>query len=66
MSSYDAKDLIPNTPTSPISYSFIRTNTAINGAGSLIIGYNPRFSTYIKLMTITLPINQTILKTPSC
>lgn len=66
LSSFNSKDLSPNTPTSSNSFSFTRTNTAIGGAGSLIINYTPKFSTFIGLMTINLPHNQTIMKTPSC
>ena len=66
LSSFDSKNLVPNTPTSPTSYSFIRTNNPIGGVGSLIISYSPRFLSFIGLMTINLPNNQTIMKNPTC
>ena len=65
-STFSVKDLVPTSPASPNTYSLVRTNTAINGAGSLIISYSPRHPELIRLMTVTLPTNQTVIKTPSC
>lgn len=59
-------NLVPNTPATAIGSAFTRTNTVINGVGSININYTPRFPTATSIMTITLPQSQTTLVSPAC
>lgn len=64
--SFTPSNLVPNTPATSIGGAFTRTNTAINGVGSININYTPRFPTVTSIMTITLPQSQTTLISPAC
>lgn len=66
VSSYLPTTLLPNTPASGVSCSFIRTNTVINGVGSININYTPRFPTSAGIMNINMPTNQASIVSPSC
>ena len=65
-SSYDASSLYPDAPTTGVSYTFTRSNTAISGVGSLTIIYNPRFSSVAATLKITLPQNQMSMLSNAC
>jgi len=64
--SFSAASLVPNTPAAAIGSSFTRSNTAINGVGSISINYTPRFPTVTAIMNITLPASQSALVSPAC
>lgn len=66
ITSFAPSNLVPNTPATSIGNAFTRTNTVINGVGSININYTPRFPTVISIMTITLPQSQTTLVSPAC
>lgn len=66
LSVYSSASLIPNQPATGLSYGFTRTNTAINGLGSLYINYTPSFPSIAGVMTISMPANQTSIVTPAC
>lgn len=64
--SYSPTGLAPNTPSSPTAFAFTRTNTVINGVGSIVVSYTPRFASSIATMNITLPQSQSSLVSPAC
>ena len=65
-SSFDASGLSPDTPTTGLSYTFTRSNTAISGVGSLTVVYNPRFPSVASTIKISLPLNQMTMLSSSC
>lgn len=65
-STFNTVNLAPNNPTTALSYSFVRSNTAISGTGALVINYSPRFASVTSTMTIYLPANQARMSSPGC
>jgi hypothetical protein len=66
ITAYTPSNLVPNTAATALGSAFTRTNTVINGVGSVNINYTPRFPTATSIMTITLPQSQTTLVSPAC
>ena len=66
MSSYNASELAPNTPSVGVSFTFTRSNIAIAGLGSLTISYTPRFASVAATMKIGLPQNQMKMLSSGC
>lgn len=65
-SAFNSTSLAPNTPTSALSFNFVRSNTAINGIGALVINYSPRFTSAASTMQIVLPLNQAKMSSSGC
>ncbi len=65
-SSFNSVNLVPNTASIGLSYSFVRSNTAIGGVGSLVISYTPRYASVASTMQIVLPANQMTMTSNGC
>jgi len=65
-SAFNPANLAPKTPTTALSFNFVRSNTAISGTGALVINYSPRFAAVSSTMTIVLPANQAKMSSPTC
>ena len=65
-SAFNSSNLASNVPTTALNYNFVRSNTAINGVGSLVINYTPRFASVSSNMQIILPSNQGKMSTSGC
>lgn len=63
---YTGPSLYASIAVDGLSYSFIRSNTNINGIGQVSITYTARYSSVISQMTINLPTNQSQLLSPTC
>lgn len=66
VSAYTPTLLLPNTAATGISCAFTRTNTAINGIGSININYTPRFPTSTGIMNVYMPQNQNTIVSSNC
>lgn len=65
-STFNPASLAPKTPTTALSFNYVRSNTAISGTGALVISYSPRFPSVSSTMTIVLPANQAKMTSPAC
>jgi len=65
-SAFNSSNLAPTIPTTALSFNFVRSNTAINGVGALVINYSPRFASVASTMQIVLPSNQAKMSTSGC
>jgi hypothetical protein len=65
-SAFDTAVLVPNTPAVGINFAATRSNTAIQGVGSLSIAYTPRFPSVASTLFVTLPVNQMSLHSNGC
>ena len=65
-SQFNTQNLVPNTPTTGLSYSFVRSSTSIGGSGALTVIYTPRFPSVAATITIVLPANQMVMNSAVC